>query len=267
MKVSGYQRVVWSSVLALLFAGLSFGQTDAAKPTRHDSVDVVAKLSPEEVEEGRLNDVYEAVAQEQRKGTCSEEIIGRYQTELIPLAEKSAFNVPRNKFLFLANRDIGNCYLAQKKYAEAEASFRKILEYVPVWPGTDDSDYPINFRQIATAQMGQGQWQAAEESLHKSVSLFDLQIEKALKSQNEFGRTEHAGNLRGSKADSLAYLAIVYMREGRTADALKTADLAWAEASQPHVQPSFLRDVVTIGRAIAQASGDQDAIANWSKRG
>ena len=230
------------------------------KPVRHDSVEVVAHLSPEEVEDGKLNDVYETIAQLQRKGTCTTEIIQRYQSEVIPLAEKSTFNVPKNKFLFLANRDIGNCYLAQQKFAEAEASFQKIQLYAPVWPGTDDSAYPINFRQIATAQIGQQRWEAAEESLKKAVSLFDPQIEKAMKSENEFSRTEHAGNLLGSKARSIAYLGIVYLREGRTAEALKTAELAYDEATQPHVSSAFVSEVVKVGRSIAQASGDEDAI-------
>jgi len=230
------------------------------KPVRHDSVEVVAHLSPEEVEDGKLNDVYETIAQLQRKGTCTTEIIQRYQSEVIPLAEKSTCNVPKNKFLFLANRDIANCYLAQQKFAEAEASFQKILLYAPVWPGTDDSAYPINFRQIATAQIGQQRWEAAEESLKKAVSLFDPQIEKAIKSENEFSRTERAGNLLGSKARSIAYLGIVYLREGRTAEALKTAELAYDEATQPHVSSAFVSEVVKVGRSIAQASGDEDAI-------
>lgn len=189
------------------------------KPTRHDSVEVVARLTPEEVEEGKLNDAYESIAQLQRKGACTTEIIRRYQSEVIPVARKSTFNVPKNKFLFLANRDIGNCYMAQRRYEEAEQSFKEIMEYLPIWPGTDDSDYPINFRQIATAQMGQQHWEAAEESLKKSVALFDLQIDRALKSDSEFSRTEHSGNLLGSKARTLSYLAIVYLREGRTSEA------------------------------------------------
>ena len=172
-----------------------------------------------------MNDVYQSIAQQQRKGTCTAEIIERYRSEVLPLAEKSAFNVPKNKFLFLANRDIGNCYLAQQNFVAAEAAFQKILQYAPVWPGTDDSAYPIDLRQIATAQMGQQRWQAAEESLQKSVSLFDPQIEKAMKSDSEFSRTELAGNLRGSKAESLAYLGIVYLREGRNADASENGRL------------------------------------------
>jgi tetratricopeptide (TPR) repeat protein len=237
------------------------------KLARHDSVEVVAHLSPEEAEEGKLNDLYESVAQVQRKGTCTPEIIQRYQSEVIPLVEKSTFNVPKNKFLFLANRDIGNCYMAQRRYEEAEESFKKIMEYLPVWPGTDDSDYPINFRQIATAQMGQQHWEAAEESLNKSVALFNPQIERALKSDSEFSRTEHAGNLLGGKARSLSYLAIVYLREGRTTEALKAAELAYGEATRPHVQATFVNEVLKVGSSIAQQSGDESAVARWSQRG
>ena len=245
------------------------GQTQSptpSKPVRHESVEVVAHLSPEEVEEGKLNDVYEQIAQLQRKGTCTTEFIHRYQSEVIPLAEKSTFNVPKNKFLFLANRDIGNCYMAQRRYAEAEESFKKIMEYLPVWPGTDDSDYPINFRQIATAQMGQQRWEAAEASLSQSVALFDPQIERALKSDSEFSRTEHAGNLIGGKARSLSYLAIVYLREGRTSEALKAAELAYETVTRPHVQATFLNEVLRVGSSVAEQSGDEGAIARWSQR-
>lgn len=277
-----WRNPVPSAVLALIFVASLLGgnrltqaqnpssqtkSSDSSKPTRHESVDVVATVSPEEVEDGKLNDAYQSIAQQQRKGTCTAAIIERYRSEVLPLAEKAAFNVPKNKFLFLANRDIGNCYLAQQAFVEAEASFQKILQYAPVWPGTDDSAYPVNLRQIAIAQMGQQRWEAAEASLQKSLSLFDSQIDGALKSDSEFFRTTHTGNLRGSKATSLAYLGIVYLREGRTADALKTVDLAYAEAKKPNVSASFVTEVVQIGRSVAQATGDEGAIAEWSQRG
>jgi tetratricopeptide (TPR) repeat protein len=279
MRLSNYAKSVSLSPALFLFGLLLVhlpasaqnpsSQTQSpttSKPVRHDSVEVVAHLSPEEVEDGKLNDAYEAIAQVQRKGTCTTEIIQRYQSEVIPLAEKSRFNVPKNKFLFLANRDIGNCFMAYRRYEEAEESFKKIMEYLPVWPGTDDSDYPINFRQIATAQKGQQHWEAAEESLNKSVALFDPQIERALKSDSEFGRTEHAGNLLGSKARSLSYLAIVYLREGRTPEALEIAERAYEQATRPHVQATFVNEVLKVGSSIAQQSGDEGAIARWSQR-
>jgi tetratricopeptide (TPR) repeat protein len=266
--------VVIFFLFGLLFHAAASGQnpsqsksSTSPRETRHDSVEVVAHLSPEEVEEGRLNDAYERISQLQRKGTCSMEIIQRYQSEIIPLAEKATFNVPRNKFLFLANRDIGNCYMAQQRYQEAEGSFKKIMEYQPVWPGTDDSDYPINFRQIATAQMGQQRWGDAEESLKKSVALFGPQIERALKSDSEFGRTEHAGNLVGSQARSISYLAIVYLRQGPTLEAQNAAEQAYAEATRPHVPITFVKEVVTVGSSIAQQSGDVLGMAKWLWRG
>jgi tetratricopeptide (TPR) repeat protein len=279
MRLSAHRKSISDAPILFLFGLLlahapALAQNPSSKtqspsptrPVRHESVEVVAHLSPEEVEEGKLNDAYEPIAQLQRKGACTTEIIQRYQSEVIPLADKSAFNVPKNKFLFLANRDIGNCYMTQHRYEEAEASFKKIMEYLPVWPGTNDSDYPINFRQIATAQMGQQRWETAEESLKKSVALFDPQIERALKSDSEFSRTEHAGNLLGSKARSLSYLAIVYLREGRITEALQAAELANDEANRPHVPAMFANEVVKLGRSIAQESGDERAIAEWQQR-
>jgi tetratricopeptide (TPR) repeat protein len=247
-------------------------QESTAKPTggkprlkSHDSVTVTANFTPEETEDGKINDAYQPVFSLEQKGDC-ETAVQRYKSDVIPLAERSKFEVPKNKFLFLANRGIGNCYMAQHRYEEAEQSFQKIMEYLPIWPGTDDSDYPINFRQIATAQMGLRRWEAAEESLKKSVSLFDPQIEKALKSESEFSRTEYAGDLLGGKARSLVYLGLVYLREGRNTEALQTAELAYEETLQPHVPSLFLNEVVKVGRSIAQASDDESAIAKWSQR-
>ena len=236
-----------------------------SRPKAHNSVTVTAKLTPEEAEEAKINDAYQNVFILERQGDC-ETAIRRYESEVISLAQRSKLEVPKNKFLFLANRGIGNCYMVQRRYEEAERRFAQLMEYLPIWPGTDDSDYPINFRQIATAQMGQEHWAAAEESLKKSVSLFDPQIEKALKSDSEFDRTQHAGNLIGSKARSLSYLGIVYLREGHTLEALKTAEIAYDTAAKPHVPPSFLSEISKVGFAIAEASGDENAISKWSLR-
>jgi tetratricopeptide (TPR) repeat protein len=156
--------------------------------------------------------------------------------------------------------------MAQRRYAKAEENFKKIMGYLPVWPGTDDSDYPINLRQIATAQMGQQRWEAAEASLNQSVAIFDPQIERALKSDSEFSRTEHAGNLIGGKARSLSYLAIVYLRESRTSEALKTAERAYKAVTRPHVQATFLNEVLKVGSSVAEQSGDEGAIARWAQR-
>jgi tetratricopeptide (TPR) repeat protein len=236
-----------------------------AKPNQRDSVTVTAKLSPEEVEEDRLNDPYESIAQLQRNGADCATLIPRYQAEVIPLAENSKFNVPKNKFLFLANREIGNCYLSQKKFAEAEASFEKIMQYAPVWPGTNDSAYPINFRQIATAQMGQQRWNDAEQSLLKSISLFDPQIAAGEKVDAE-SHSQFTSNYRGSQSRSIALLAVVYFREGRVPDALKTIEKAYDEVDKYKLAPQFYNSVIKIGRDIADASQDSAAQRTWASR-
>ena len=224
----------------------------------------MAHLSPEEVEEGKVNDAYQSIAQLQRKRTCTTEIIQRYQSEVISLAEKSTFDVPKNKFLFLANRDIGNCYLAQQKFAEAQASFRRSCN-APVWPGTDDSAYSINFRQIATAQMGQQHWAEAEQSLVKSVSLFDPQI--AAGENSDVGlHSQLSLNYRGSQSQSYALLAVVYFREGRIQDALTTVEKAYSEVTKSKLAPQFHNEVLKIGKAIADASEDSAAKRTWSQR-
>ncbi len=218
----------------------------SSKPASHQSVDVVEHLTPEEAAEGTLNDSYQAVAQMQRKGNCTPEIIQRYESEVIPFAEKSTFDVPRNKFLFLANRDIANCYLAQQKFVEAEASFKKLLQYAPIWPGTDDSAYPTNFRQIATAQMGQQQWAAAEQSLLKSIALFESTITAGEKRDAE-SHVQLSLNDRGSQSLNYALLGVVYLREGLIQDALNTVEKAYDEVMKYNLAAQYRTDIESIG--------------------
>ena len=236
-----------------------------AKLKQHDSITVGAHLTPEEVEEGNLNDAYEAIAQKVREGNC-DSAISRLQTEVIPQAKNAKFPVNRGKFLFLANRDIGNCYLQDKKFVEAENSFQEIMQYLPAWPGMDDSDYPINLREIATAEMGQQKWQDAERSLLKSISIFDEQIAKAEKSDSDFMRGEHARNLRGSQTRSYNLLAVVYFREGRVEDAFKTADKSYGVATSHNLPLSDQTAVVNLGRKLAEVSGDPAQMKLWADR-
>ena len=101
---------------------------DGTRVKSNDSVTVTAQLTPEEKEDWKINEVYQPVFALEEKGDC-DTAIQRYKAEVIPLAEKSNFEVPRNKFLFLANRGIGNCFMAQRRYEQAEQSFQKIMEY------------------------------------------------------------------------------------------------------------------------------------------
>jgi tetratricopeptide (TPR) repeat protein len=201
----------------------------------------------------------------ERSHDC-EKAIEKYQNAVIPMADGSKFPVPRNKFLFLAYRGIGDCYLSQERYAEAEKIFQKLLEYAPVWPGTDDSAYAINYRSIGIARMHQQHWKDAEESLQKSVSLFDEQIVRAVKSDSDFMRNEHASNLRMSQDLSLNLLAVVYFREQRSDEALRLLERAYEQATTFHAPANVVRQIVETGKGISQSTGDDDAIAAWSRR-
>ena len=145
---------------------------------------VTATYTPEEKEGWKINEVYQPIFSLERKGDC-DTAIKRYESEVIPLAKKSKFETPKSKFSQLAKRGIGNCYMTQRRYEEVERSLEESLKYLPVWPGTDNSDYPLILWEIATTQMAQKNWPAAEGSLKQSVSLFEPQIEQALKSTYE----------------------------------------------------------------------------------
>ncbi len=58
--------------------------------TSHDSITVTAKLTPEEAEEGKINDLYQRIYTVEQKGEC-ETAIERYKSEVIPLAARSQF--------------------------------------------------------------------------------------------------------------------------------------------------------------------------------
>ena len=236
----------------------------APRAKSQDSITVSANLTPEESEDFKINEIYQPIFSLEQKGDC-QTAIQRYTDVLIPLAEKSKYEVPRNKYLFLANCGIGGCNLKTGNAADAEKYFKQAMDYLPVWPGLSDSDYPLLLSQIAIAQIGQQHWESAEASLKKSVSVLDTQIEKLMNSGSENSRTD-AGVPKGRKAKALVYLGIVYLREDRREDALNSAESAYAAATEPNVPPAALADVVKYGRLIAGESGDQSAIALWSKR-
>jgi len=264
------------SIFALSLAPFCLAQNDSAPPPAtqkpaaprvksQDSITVSANLSPEESEDFKINEVFQPIYSLEQSGDC-QTAIQRYTETIIPLAEKSKFDEPKNKYLYLANLGIGRCNLRLGNFGDAEKYLEHAMDYLPVWPGLSDSDYPKVLSQIALAQIGQQHWDAAEASLKKSLALFDAQIEKATNSQSEYSRTEFAGVLKGSRAKALIYLGAVYLRQNRREDALKSAELAYGDATAQGVPPNALAEVVKYGRLIATASGDQDAIARWSKR-
>lgn len=197
--------------------------------TKTDSIVVGAHLTPEEVEDGRINDAYQPLYHLSQQTDCAE-IVRLCESKIIPMAEGSKFPETRSKFLILANRDIAGCEMKAGKYVEAEARYRKLFDYIPAWPGTSDSDYPINFRSIGTAQLAQGRWKEAIASLEKAVEIFDQQIEKALHSDPQSYREWQSKNLKWSQADAREFLGVAYFRDGRQSEAVEMLEKAYNEA-------------------------------------
>lgn len=234
-------------------------------PKNQQSIVVTAKLTPEEIEDGKINDVYQNVYKLQEQHNCAA-AIGQYRGVVIPAAEKAKFDVPRNKFLFLAYRGIGDCDLSSGRFAEAEQVFEKLLEYVRIWPGVDDSDYAINYRSIGVARMGQQNWKGAEDTLLEAITILDQQIDRAVHSDSDFMRTEHANSLRMSQDVAMNLLGVVYFREQRTEDALAILDKAYNQAETYHATQTIVSRIVQSGVQISTAAGDSPATALWSQR-
>jgi tetratricopeptide (TPR) repeat protein len=226
---------------------------------------VEARLISDEIEEGKINDVYQEVVKTHLQGDYRG-AADKYRSLVIPMAERTPSDTARKKFLFLSYRGLGNCYLAMSRFTEAEDMFQKLFEYLPVRPGVEDSDYPINFESIAMARMGQQRWKAAEESLQKAVSIFDDQIGQAVTSGSGFMQSEHANMLRMSQDMALNLFAVVYFRERRYTEALEILERAYTQGVTFRAPSEVVEQIADDGRAVSIAAGDADALAIWSKR-
>src|SRR5207302_72314 len=153
---------------------VSPSQIDSRKHVAQQSI-LDTRLTSDQIEESKINDVYQEVVKIHMQGDY-EGAADKYRSVVIPMAETTQSDVTRRKFLFLSYRGLGNCYLAMSRFAEAEETFQRLFEYLPIWPGMENSDSAINFESIAMARMGQQRWKAAEESLQKAVTIFDDQI-------------------------------------------------------------------------------------------
>jgi tetratricopeptide (TPR) repeat protein len=238
---------------------------ETPRVTASDSIVVGAHLTPEEIEDGKINDVYQPIYHWSRQTDCPQ-IVMLCETKIIPMAEGSKFDKTRNKFLYLANESIAGCEMRAGKYQEAEQRYQMQFKYMTVWPGTTDSDYPENFRAIGTARIMQGRWKDAETSLEKAIELFGEQIDTAMHSDSEFFRNEHSKNLRVSEARVRNLLAVAYFRDGRETEAMGMLEKAYQEALQSSATPEMLQQIIESGRTAAAMIGDSSAKQKWDER-
>lgn len=238
---------------------------DTPRVTATDSIVVGAHLTPEEVEDGKINDLYQPLYHWKQSTDCPK-IVELCETKIIPMAENSKFEETKNKFLFLANRDVAGCEMKAGQYERAEQRYLKLLELSSKWPGKSDSDYPQLYGSIGSARLMQGHWKEAEAALEQSVSIFDEQIEQALHSDSEFLRNEHSRHLKMSEAHSRNLLASAYFWDGRKKEAMETLEQAYQEALQSSATPEMTRQIIENGRTAARLMGDAAAQEKWEGR-
>ena len=226
---------------------------------------VDARLSSDQMEEGKIKDVYQEVVKIHLRGDYGQAADG-YRSLIIPMVERIQSAVTRRKFLFLSYRGLGNCYLGMSRFAEAEETFQKLFEYLPAQPGIQDSDSAINFESIAMARMGEQRWEAAEESLGKAVAIFDQQIGRVVASDSDSTQDEQANKLRMSQDIALNLFAVVYFREQRYAESLEVLERAYQQGIAFRAPSEVVEQIVNDGRAVSMAAGDADTIAIWSHR-
>ena len=238
---------------------------DTPRVTATDSIVVGAHLTLEEIEDGKINDVYQPLYHWKQSTDCAK-IVELCETKIIPMAEKSKFEKTKNKFLFLANRDVAGCEMKAGQYEKAEQRYLKLLDLSSKWPGKSDSDYPQLYGSIGSARLMQGHWKEAEAALEQSVSIFDEQIEQALHSDLEFFRNEQSKNLKMSEAHSRNLLATAYFWDGRKTEAMETLEKAYQEALQSSATPEMIRQIIENGRTAARLMGDAAAQEKWGAR-
>ena len=263
---------VLSTIFFLMLLPSSIAQTVASgvqdssqSPTKRPHVDqsivVGAHLTPEEVEEGSINDIYQPIYYFQQTGDC-EGIVRTAKSAVIPAAEQAKFETVRKKFLFLSYRSIGDCIFEAKEYAEAEQTYIKAVDYAD----KDDSSYAITFESIALCRMAQQHLESAEEPLRKAVSLLGDEITRLKKSDTYNADDIVTNDVRGSQDVALLYLAVLCFREERSSEALSLLDQAYGQAIKFQARAQIINRIVETGRAIATAVGDDGANATWTKR-
>jgi tetratricopeptide (TPR) repeat protein len=260
------------SIVALLaLSATAFAQTTSSNrdteetPTRRVHVDqsivVGAHLTPEEAEEGKINDLYQPVYKFEREGNC-DGIIETDRSAIIPAAERAKFERVRNKFLFMSYRGIGNCLFKMKQFAEAEQTYIKAVDYAD----KNDDSYAINYESIALCRMAQQQLDTAEEPLQKAVSLLGEQIQHFKKSDTYDPHDVVANDVRDSQDVTLTYLAVLRFRQQRFSDTFLLLDQAYDQALKFQARIQTIEFIVGTARTIAVAIGDDSANAVWMGR-
>lgn len=236
-------------------------------PTLQQTIVVSAHFTPEEKEDDRLNGLYQPIYKMQQQHDCAG-TLEQLRTVIIPAAEGSQFNVPRNKFLFLSYTGIADCDAAGGQFAEADQMYQKSLKFLPIWPGFNDSAYPRILCSIGITRLDRADWKGAQEPLEKADKVFSELIDKNAGANAESGswRSEEINNLQRTHVTDLDYLAAAYFKDDRAKDSLALLERAYAEAKKCCSAQPVLQAIIRDGLAASLMTGDTEAQKLWTER-
>jgi tetratricopeptide (TPR) repeat protein len=263
------------------------------KPPVHaksQTVTVTAKFTPEEKEDGELNELTATFHGPIGDEHCPQ-VLDTYPTGLIPAAEKAQFPKNKAKYLFLAHRAMADCQMPQGRYIEAEQSYRDAAAQADVWPGKDDSSYPAIWRDLGVAQMARNHWKDAEENLTKADALYQAGIESQIKAADVAAKEAGAEiaaqgpklqaeverpareeaqkaveRAEQRRAEALAMLGVCYTRDGDLDNAAKTIDKAYQFAADGKLEGGMRDMILGVGAHVAELRGDAGDVAKWAAR-
>src|SRR5581483_7390296 len=130
----------------------------------------------------------------------------------------------------------------------------------------EDSSYGITYESIALTRMAQGNLKDAEEPLRKSVSLLGENIDRVKTSDAYIESDFVANEVRMSQDWALNYLAVLCVRQGRSAEGLSLLNQAYTQAIAFHGSSQVVEAIIMNGQAAALLAGDEAAMSMWDKR-
>jgi tetratricopeptide (TPR) repeat protein len=277
-------RGILLGVLIALFA-LARAQTSAPakaangpRRTAHDSVTVRAGI-PKDIlrKETEYDKVFQA-AMELKEGDEYEDALAKFQS-----AERIAETLPgpsdglvtsglkqgpltfgdmRNGALQGVLEQEADTLILLKRFAEAEKIFLRRVDILRVWAGEFDNAFAHNYVEAAAVPMIQQDWPGSEAYCLQAMQAYDKAMDHFIATSDP----SHLGGAHRAKALDMYYLGLVYYRERKYVESLKTLDEAFSTAAELHARRESLLLMATSARNIAIETLHWIEAIKWESR-
>jgi tetratricopeptide (TPR) repeat protein len=136
------------------------------------------------------------------------------------------------------------------------------VDILRAWAGEFDNAFAHNYVEAAAVPIFQQDWHRSEEYCLQAMKAYDKAIERFVATSDP-SRLDGA---RRAKALDMYYLGLIYYRERKYVQSLKTLDQAFSTAAELHARRESLLPMATSARNIAiEALHWMEAI-KWESR-